>query len=585
MATYNKNRYLPNVLTSISKQKTSFPFEVCIVDDFSRVDPEPIIRKHLDPKIELKYKRLTHNVGGRFSRNICLDMADPEADVAIITSCDVIYCQPFLLEELCTNVESGIFTMPEILDLDVPGNMHEKFNLAMDFVLRKWRKGDYNHATVYAGSRRDDDRHFFFLGAIRIDDLKKIGYRENSCDHILDDNIKKLGMKPKFLDHVKAIHQHHKFERHPCREINTCKHSAFCKKRNIGEKQTMKILFYQDLPSVKSTMLTYTLGQELILRGHEVSFGKFNKDEIPPNYFDWVRTGSINSPDGVKLAREIGARVHVHLEGVGYWRVGAEPATQWGYEKDLTKDEIAVWKNRYRSWMSAAYDADSCSVNGANQIKMIQDYLFDGMPLPNCYRLSCGADARYALTLKNIERRNYFVTVSRLEPNKKVMMIAQALAKLDTKKLPPWVIVGDGTDAQIRKIKEFAEKNDIKMIITPHFGARKWLYVRQAKLMLCGWTGICPSESLLCDTPVLSFGHPDIIEMYSDSIWYAKDNDIDDYADKIDKMLNFSDYVLGQEVEMGKQKLLNGELYATTQQLLAEQYENIFLGKAIPWEG
>lgn len=584
MATHNKEKCLPNVLTSISRQVTSFPFEVCIVDDYSRVDPEPIIREYLSPNIELKYKRLTRNLGGRFSKNLCLDMMDPEANVAVVTSSDVIYCQPNMLEELCLNVSEGIFTMPEILDLELPKEVHESFNRHMEKILKLWNRGKYEKATVYSGSRREAGEWVFFLGAIAVNDLIKLGYRKNSCDRIMNEKMRELGMKPKFLDHMKAIHQYHEWYRHPCQAIGTCKHTKLCKSKNIIKEHPMRILFYQKAPKLSSTMLTWTLGQELILRGHEVHFHTPTAAEIPKDYFDWIRVGSTEAPEGVKLARKVGVRVHVHLEGVGYWRIGIGSAKDdWGYKSDLTAAEIEKWKAYYRSWMSAAYDADSCSVNGMNQIQTIQNVLFNGRKLPNCYSLSCGVDARYALSIRDIPRENYMVTVSRLEPNKKVMMIARALTLLKHRDLPPWVIVGGGTDEQADEFLAFVKKHKIKTIAAKRFGAAKWMYIKQARLMLAGWQGIPPSEGLVCETPVLSFNHPDIVEMYSDSIWYAKDNDIESFAERLDKLLDMPEYALQEHVIAGKRQLLNGELYACTQEILAKKYEDIFTGKAEPY--
>jgi len=350
----------------------------------------------------------------------------------------------------------------------------------------------------------------------------------------------------------------------------------------------MRILFYQDPPNVKSTMLTWTLGEELILLGHEVYFDKPPDASVPHGYFDWVRVGSVDSPAGVAFARSIGAKVHVHLEGVGYWRVGADSALRWGYDKPLNNNEINRWKDKYRSWMKAAYDADSCSVNGKNQIHMIENLLFDGKKLPNCHRLSCGADARFALSLPDYFKENYFVTVSRLEENKKVHMIAGAL-KIASKtvKIPQWVILGNGTHEQMKKINDIMNDTNIRVTLFPCFGARKWMYIKKASLMLCGWMGIPPAEGLLCNTPVLSFNHPDIIEMYEDSIWWAKDNDVQDYADKIIQLIEIqknTPYVTESDSELSKIRLLEGELYACTQEQLALKYDKIFKGELEPWE-
>ena len=509
MATFNKGKYLPNVLYSISNQKTTFPFEVCIVDDYSRVGPELLIRKYLHPEIELKYKRLTQNVGGRFARNICLDMMDPEANVAIITSCDVIYCQPFLLEELCQNVSEGIFTMPEIIDLEMPLDTLLPRS-AMNRLLERWEAGNYDHATVYAGSRKEHKEYYFFLGAIRVDDLIKTGYRENSCDPIMDAKIKELGFEVKYLDHLKAVHQHHEWEKHPCRIVDTCERSALCRKRNVRKERRMDILFYQKPPNIESDLRDWTLGQELILLGHEVYFQKPEATTVPEGRLDWVVVDGAGSDIGVKFARDVGARVHIRADG------------------------------------------------------------------------DIGIDARYAMSIGNTQRENYMVTVSSLNPD--VMVIAKALALLKDRALPPWVIVGAGSDKQTQEMVNFAIANGIKIILAKSFGAPMWMYVKKARIMLQGYSKLSPAKGLICETPALSFNHPDIVKLYSDSIWYAKDNDVESFAERLDKLLDTSEYVLQEHVRIGKKQLLDGNLGVRTQEQLAKRYEDIFMGKTTPLE-
>ena len=281
----------------------------------------------------------------------------------------------------------------------------------------------------------------------------------------------------------------------------------------------------------------------------------------------------------IEIAKKLGAKCHIHLEGIAYWRTGTDHATDWGYEQDHTVKEIEMFRQNYQSWMSAAYEANSCSINGVNQLKTVENDLFKGRPLPNCHIISCGADARYARTLPDWNRGNYMITVSRLEPNKKVFMIAEALVLLKKQGINvlPWVIVGYGSLKQVQKLSNIITSADIKCRLIHCFGAEKWWWIKRAKLMLCGWMGIPPAEGLLCDIPVLSFDHPDIVEMYDNSIFWAKDNDIEAYAKKINEILYLkTDAELMKKTIEGKYRLLKGEFYACTQQQLAKKYEEIF---------
>jgi len=309
--------------------------------------------------------------------------------------------------------------------------------------------------------------------------------------------------------------------------------------------------------------------------------------------FDWVHGSGDDSWPALNYARKIGARCHIHLEGVAYWRIGYENAIDWGYDHLLSQTEIKKWKHHYKEWMSAAYEADSCTVNGANQVKAIE-WMFSEK-LQNCNLISCGADARFALTLPDWPKLNYMVTVSRLDPNKKVFLIAKALALLVDRgiKLPPWMIIGYGAKEQYDQIIDIC-KDKVDIWWRFNYGAAKWRWIKRARMMLCGWSGIPPAEGILCKVPVLSFNHPDIVEMYEDTIWWAQDNSIESYAEKVHWLLEKTEPIKETGVpewnEVSRKNVhalnrLTGrlkfegqpELYACTQETCAKRYEKIFM--------
>ena len=64
----------------------------------------------------------------------------------------------------------------------------------------------------------------------------------------------------------------------------------------------------------------------------------------------------------------------------------------------------------------------------------------------------------------------------------------------------------------------------------------------------------------------------------------AKDIDWIYYINKNeDQLLNMPEYLIKQDIIKGKEKLLEGKLYTCTQQQLAKKKEDIFSGKATPW--
>jgi len=345
----------------------------------------------------------------------------------------------------------------------------------------------------------------------------------------------------------------------------------------------MKILFYQDLPSIESTLLTWTLCEELRLLGHYVDYYKPTIENYNGIKYDWVHgSGADSCWPALNFAREIGAKCHIHLEGVAPWRVGIDTARKHGYEAELPEEEIKKWKDYYGGWMITAFDADSCSVNGMFQQETIRASLFDGKPLPNCHLISCGVDARYVSTLPGSDPQGYMITISRLENNKKVFMIADALVILKKRGLciPPWMVIGYGSHEQVERLVDFCLGNKIVFDLRTYCGASKWFWIKHANIMLQGLSGIPPAEGLLCDVPVLGIASPSVIELFGDAIYTVENNDTEGYADKIEWLLK-NPQEASKKTAYGKTKLLNGEIFACTQQQLVEKYEAIFSGKKI----
>ena len=219
LATHNKEKELPNVLYSIARQKTSFPFEVCIVDDCSKVDPEPIIREFLP---DAKYKRLDEWLPFDLAPNLCLDMVSDDVDVIVLMSSDVIVLQDDSIERLCERVGDKKVVFGEVVNSPVSEVFYEKFDKRAGKVLKKWEQYVNGQTKIqmndpycskksrclYTG-RNIPTSWLFFLGAITKKNLIDIGYRENSCDAVLAPSMKESGFDAEILTYVRGLHQNH----------------------------------------------------------------------------------------------------------------------------------------------------------------------------------------------------------------------------------------------------------------------------------------------------------------------------------------------------------------------------------------
>jgi len=251
MATWNKHKYLPNALYSLARQKTSFPFEVCILDDYSDIDPEPIIRQFLP---DVKYKRLDKQSGFIFSQGKCLvDLTSPDSDVILIQSDDIIHTQDDSIELICKSVSPKNISLAEVIDTPISDNLFKDFDNNIKPILLNWDSYKqiepqeidgimYNLNTLYSGEGLSS--WLFFLGAISRKDLEFLEFTKNNCDAVIGPKMKQSKFKVNYPP-VRAIHQRHPKFAYPCPIVDSCTYD--CIRSIVTYKGERKVV----VPSVK----------------------------------------------------------------------------------------------------------------------------------------------------------------------------------------------------------------------------------------------------------------------------------------------------------------------------------------------
>lgn len=211
ISTYNKNEFLPNTLYSIARQKISFPFEVCIVDDCSDIDPEPVIRKFLP---NAKYKRLNKYQPLDISAKIALDFVSDDTDILIMQSDDVIHCYENTIEKLCNGVDEKTVCMAIVHNANPPFDMYKNFEDHLSATILQWKTGT---------PRSIPGRHYFFLGSIRKEDFESLQCtKEPWCDNILKREMVAKDFKFNYDYNIIGFHQYHEPKIYPCTRISTC---------------------------------------------------------------------------------------------------------------------------------------------------------------------------------------------------------------------------------------------------------------------------------------------------------------------------------------------------------------------------
>jgi len=224
MATYNKNDILPNTLFSIIRQKSSIPYEVCIIDDHSYIDPEPIIRKFIP---DAKYKRLNKRHGPDVIHSFALELASNDSNILIRQSADVMHGSIDTIEKLCKGVGKKKICMAMVANTKPPLNMYKNFEKHLPSLIKQHRKG--RKRSKHGKSQKN---YYFFLGAIRRIDYESLKCtNEPHCDVMLSEELFKSKFTTNYPQKLIGFHQQHPQSLAPCSRHETCLRTCFTKIR------------------------------------------------------------------------------------------------------------------------------------------------------------------------------------------------------------------------------------------------------------------------------------------------------------------------------------------------------------------
>lgn len=106
------------------------------------------------------------------------------------------------------------------------------------------------------------------------------------------------------------------------------------------------------------------------------------------------------------------------------------------------------------------------------------------------------------------KKENYYITVSRMVPYKKIDLIVEAFSKMPQKKL---VVIGDGPE--FKKIRTYASANiellgfqSNEVVIDYLLRAKAFIFAAEEDF------GIAPLEAQACGTPVIAYGKGGVLE-------------------------------------------------------------------------
>jgi len=235
VTTYRKEKVLPNVFHSISRQRTDFEFEVCVLDDCSPIDPKPLFDKYLQVKHK-KYVRLLQNIGdfvGRANFKLWPDFTSsygynllqtsPEAEIVVSQNADVIWTQDNMLQRLVDGMKPGEVQFCRVANMDVDPDLYLDWEAGIEKVLSRASscRSDYQGSRRGGGERSSSDWvgpsnagqwYPFLVPFYRADLLDSMKLNLLGCclDTNISGRLKKQGYQMKWLDDMLGVHQYHR---------------------------------------------------------------------------------------------------------------------------------------------------------------------------------------------------------------------------------------------------------------------------------------------------------------------------------------------------------------------------------------
>lgn len=260
--------------------------------------------------------------------------------------------------------------------------------------------------------------------------------------------------------------------------------------REYFHNKKAKTTFIQDLPFAKSKYQNYLPLMPLAIEQLDVS-----RHDIILSSSHAVSKGVLTGPDQLHIS-------YVHSPIRYAWDLQHQYLKESGLDHGV-KGIIAKWLlHKIRIW-------DYRTASGVNHF--VANSKFIARRINKVYGRT--ADVIYPpvdvkrFTL-NENKKDYFVTASRLVPYKRVDLIVEAFSHMPDKQL---VVIGDGSD--MKKIKAKATANIEILGYQPNSVMEE--YMTNAKAFIFAAEedfGITPVEAQACGTPVIAFGKGGALE-------------------------------------------------------------------------
>lgn len=260
--------------------------------------------------------------------------------------------------------------------------------------------------------------------------------------------------------------------------------------RDFIQNKRVKTSFIQKFPMAKKKYRSYLPLMPIAIEQLDVS-----QYDVVISSTHAVAKGVITGPDQLHIS-------YVHSPIRYAWDMQNQYLKESGLDKGLKSWLARYILHKIRIW-------DSRTANGVDYF--VANSNFIGKRIWKVYRRNYDIIYPPVNVVDfdfQIEKKDFYVTASRMVPYKKMDLIVEAFSKMPEKKL---YVIGDGPD--FKKIKRKAGKN-VTLLGYQDFETLKY-YMQSAKAFIFAAEedfGITPVEAQACGTPVIAYGKGGVLE-------------------------------------------------------------------------
>ena len=303
--------------------------------------------------------------------------------------------------------------------------------------------------------------------------------------------------------------------------------------------------------------------------GHKVVIADQAFD-LPDDDFDViVAMSEVSCEAAFKLSEKYQLPFYAHMEWIPDWRVFKDSEFNWGYLEPIPyhvkMNYIRMYQHYAHFWSMA--DVKSLSAKCFN--KTMRE--FTGVRDLRIHTKYLGPDTdemkKQAENYKDVSKEEAITCIARFVPHKRIHHVLKALKLINY--TGTIYLVGYGGEQTLYTMMgqglniRFVESKD------------KYEAIAKSKVVVALWSGIVPAEAMYFKVPVISYDSPYMTEIYGKSITYAKNNSINDLAEKLADMLNMSYEEREQLAENGTFLLESGMINTCTMEGSAKLLENL----------